>query len=120
MMMLKKTLQNYLIFQNQMHYLAPGSTHSSCVRCFGVVTDMKRKLTGHFSPDHIDLIDQVGDESKINIIIVSDKFAGMLPLQRHRAINEVIKEEISKVHAVTIQAKTVKQYEQMIQESKNN
>ena len=39
-------------------------------------------------------------------MIVSDKFKGMLPLARHRAINTLLKDEIKQIHAVTIDAKT--------------
>jgi len=37
---------------------------------------------------------------------VSDAFKGMMPLARHRAINDLLKEEIKMIHAVQIDAKS--------------
>jgi stress-induced morphogen len=34
--------------------------------------------------------------------VVSDKFEGMKLIQRHRAINEVLKEELNTIHALQI------------------
>ena len=41
---------------------------------------------------------------KFKIVVESDKFVGKTLLQRHREINELLKEEISKIHAVSIEA----------------
>ena len=70
---------------------------------------MEQKLKEEFNPDRIEVRDTHGDASSVQIFIVSDKFKGMLPLARHRAINAVLKDEIKQVHAVTIDAKTPEQ-----------
>ena len=70
---------------------------------------MREKLQQHFQPTQCEVVDSYGDASSVQIFIVSDKFEGMLPLARHRAINACLKDEIGQVHAVTIDAKTPKQ-----------
>ena len=70
------------------------------------MVDMRQKLMSEFDPSSCDIKDPFGDQSSVQIFIVSDKFKGMLPLARHRAINAVLKEEIKQIHAVTIEAKT--------------
>ena len=55
---------------------------------------MERKLKEKFKPVQCEILDPYGDVSSIQIRIVSDAFQGMLPLARHRAINDLLKEEI--------------------------
>lgn len=46
-----------------------------------------------------------GGESHFNITMVSEKFAGVSRLQRHRLVNEVLAEELAgPVHALSIRA----------------
>ena len=70
---------------------------------------MREKLEKEFEPIKCEIVDPFGDQSSVQILIVSDKFEGMLPLKRHRAVNACLAEEIPKIHAVTIEAKTPKQ-----------
>ena len=63
---------------------------------------MREKLEKEFEPIKCEIVDPFGDQSSVDIIIVSEKFEGMLPLKRHRAINACLAEEIPKIHAVTI------------------
>ena len=44
--------------------------------------------------------------------MVSDCFRGQTPIQRHRRVNAILKEELAnQVHALSIQAKTPQQWE---------
>ena len=61
---------------------------------------MKDKLQKEFQPVMLEVSDPFGDASSVEIKIVSDKFEGMLPLARHRAINALLKDEIKQIHAV--------------------
>ena len=74
-----------------------------------LVPSMEKKLQDKFDPVECKVIDAYGDQSSIQIRVVSEKFKGMLPLARHRAINDLLKEEIKKIHAVQIDAKTPSQ-----------
>ena len=48
-------------------------------------------------------------ETHFNLVIVSDKFENVALIDRHRMINEAVKDELENgVHALSIKAKTVK------------
>jgi len=65
-----------------------------------VIRQMEDKLKKAFEPTSCKIVDPVGDMNSIVIKIVSPKFQGMLPIARHRAINDLLKEEFKLIHAV--------------------
>jgi len=65
-----------------------------------MLKEMEAKLVKAFEPSHCKIVDNYGDMNSIVIHCHSAKFKGMLPVARHRAINEVLKEEIGMIHAV--------------------
>jgi len=68
---------------------------------------MEQKLQAAFSPEVLEVLDQSGgQESHFQIVVVSQQFKGVLPLQRHRMINDCLKEEVPKIHAMQIEAKS--------------
>ena len=71
-----------------------------------MIRQMEQKLKVAFEPTSCKIVDPVGDMNSIVIKIVSPKFQGMLPIARHRAINDLLKEEFKLIHAVQIEAKT--------------
>jgi len=92
----------------------------------GVIADsIKEKLTQSFKPAQLEVIDEShkhaghagarahaeahgSGESHFHVIIVSEKFKGMTLLARHRAVMEVLAEEMDgKVHALRLDAKGV-------------
>ena len=73
------------------------------------ILDMQAKLQKEFEPVQCEVQDPLGDQSHVQIFIVSEKFEGKLPLAKQRMVNAVIKDEIKMIHAVTIEAKTPKQ-----------
>jgi len=63
---------------------------------------------------HASLVEAV-DESdgcgaKFSILVVSNKFVGMPYIDRQRAVHEAIKDELPRIHAVTLKCKTEEQY----------
>ncbi|XP_077576335.1 bolA-like protein 1 isoform X1 [Stigmatopora nigra] len=78
------------------------------------------KLTAAFQPEHLEVRNESGahavppgSESHFRVMVVSERFRGLTPLQRHRLVNETLKEELSaRVHALAIQAKTPDQWRQ--------
>jgi len=84
----------------------------------GLAEKMRTKLVAEFNPQHIDLIDdsekhrghaghREGGESHFRLSIVSAQFEGQSRLERQRAINHVLREElVDLVHALSISAKT--------------
>ena len=65
-----------------------------------MIRQMEDKLKKAFEPTMVKIVDPNGDMNSIVIKIVSPKFQGMLPIARHRAINELLKEEFKMIHAV--------------------
>lgn len=43
-------------------------------------------------------------DSHFRVLVVSEKFAGRSRLERHRLVNEVLKEEMTKIHALALSA----------------
>ena len=89
----------------------------------GVIADsIKEKLTLNFNPSQLEVIDEShkhaghagaaqhaaehgSGESHFNVRIVSEKFKGMGLLARHRAVMDVLAEEMDgKVHALSLDA----------------
>ncbi|XP_055954017.1 bolA-like protein 2 [Argiope bruennichi] len=52
-----------------------------------------------------------GCGAKFNAIVVTPKFEGVPLLQRHRMVNEVLKEEMNSIHAFTQKTLTPEQWE---------
>lgn len=47
----------------------------------------------------------------MELIVVSPRFEGVPLLKRHRMVNEIVKEEMDKIHALTMKTWTPAQYE---------
>lgn len=88
-----------------------------------IATLIRQKLTAAFAPERLELEDDSwkhaghhheggidgrdGGESHFQLTIVSEAFAGQGRVARQRAINTVLKEELSgAVHALSIRAQT--------------
>lgn len=79
---------------------------------------IRRKLEGAFAPQFLEVIDesekhrghagyQEGGESHFRVEIVSAAFEGQSRLERQRAINAVMAEELAgPIHAFSVKAKT--------------
>jgi len=89
-----------------------------------IASSIKEKLTQSFTPSQLDVIDEShkhahhrgahehkaeggSAESHFHVIIVSDKFEGMSRLAKHRAVLDVLKEEVSQIHAFSLDARAV-------------
>jgi BolA protein len=83
-----------------------------------VADAIRDKLTRAFHPTALAVVDEshlhaghagarAGGESHFRVEIVSDAFAGLSRVQRHRRVNEVLAEELRRgVHALAISART--------------
>jgi len=79
-------------------------------------TRMREKLVAALHPSRLDLVNESQlheghrsspgtGESHFRLLIVADVFAGKSRLERHRLINELLRDEISGgVHALAIKA----------------
>ncbi|XP_056142584.1 bolA-like protein 1 [Lampris incognitus] len=79
---------------------------------------IRTKLTNALKPEHLEVHNEShmhavppGSESHFRVLVVSPRFDGLSLLQRHRLVNEALREELSAcVHALAIQAKTPQQW----------
>lgn len=87
-----------------------------------VASTIESKLTTQLKPTFLNIINESymhnvpkGSETHFKVVIVSDQFTQMKNLiQRHRAVNEILSEELaSGVHALSIVAKTPQQWQDM-------
>ena len=75
---------------------------------------VEQKLREAFSPDVLDIVNESsmhnvpeGSESHFKVIIVSDIFAGLRPVQRQQRVYQVLSEELAGgIHALTMQTLT--------------
>ncbi|XP_076868696.1 bolA-like protein 1 [Brachyhypopomus gauderio] len=83
-----------------------------------VEASIRTKLSQALHPDHLEVLNEShmhavppGSESHFRVLVVSARFEGLSLLQRHRLVNEALREELSsRVHALAIQAKTPEQW----------
>ncbi len=87
-----------------------------------IASSIASKLNSNFQPAHLEIINEShmhnvpkNSETHFKVVVVSAKFESMKNLiQRHRAVNDVLSDELSSgVHALSIVAKTPKQWEEM-------
>ncbi|CAB3239471.1 unnamed protein product [Arctia plantaginis] len=87
----------------------------------GVVENtIRSKLVSTLEAKHLDVINESymhnvpkGAETHFKVVVVSDKFDGLTLIKRHRLVNDILKEELQTgVHALSIVAKTPKQWEE--------
>ncbi|CAK4132594.1 unnamed protein product [Aphanomyces euteiches] len=84
-----------------------------------IYTSIQKKLQEAFQPAHLQVLNESymhnvpkGSETHFKVVIVSDLFEGKPLIQRHRMVNEALKEEFDMgVHALSIQSKTPAQWE---------
>lgn len=76
--------------------------------------DIENKLTEHFAPEHLEVINEShqhnvapGSETHFKVVLVSTQFNGERLINRHRAVNAVLKEELAnKIHALALHTYT--------------
>lgn len=80
---------------------------------------IRNKLANALEPEHLEVHNEShmhavppGSESHFRVLVVSPRFDGLSLIQRHRLVNEALREELSScVHALAIQAKTPTQWD---------
>jgi stress-induced morphogen len=73
---------------------------------------IETKLTDALHPDHLEVINEShmhsvapGSETHFKVLVVSPTFEGLGLVDRHRRVNEVLRDELrGGVHALTIRA----------------
>ncbi|RUP17001.1 bola protein [Jimgerdemannia flammicorona] len=76
-------------------------------------------LKERLQAEHVEIIDNSGGcGSAYEVIIVSSLFEGKSLLERHRLVNEKLKDEIAKIHAFSQKSYTPTQWSSMNQTQK--
>jgi BolA family transcriptional regulator, general stress-responsive regulator len=81
-------------------------------------TQIQNKLSQAIGCKHLNVINEShmhsrGEESHFKVVITSDEFLGKRLLQRHRLINEILKDELAHhIHALSIHAYTPEEFSQ--------
>ena len=81
---------------------------------------IEAKLTDTFVPHHLSVENESrnhnvpeGSESHFKVIVVSDEFNGKRLLQRHRAINACLADELANhIHALAMHTYTLEEWQQ--------
>jgi BolA protein len=80
---------------------------------------IQSKLLHALAPVHLDVENEsrmhsvpVGSETHFKVLVVSEAFRGLSPVERHRRVNEIVREEFrAGLHALTIRAMTPDEWE---------
>ena len=77
-------------------------------------TIIEQKLTSAFSPEFVEVLNEshahnvpAGSESHFKVTVVSNEFTGKALIARHRAVNQVLAQELAgQVHALALHTLT--------------
>ncbi|WP_437960664.1 BolA family protein [Sorangium sp. So ce119] len=80
---------------------------------------IQSKLVQALDPVHLDVENEsrmhsvpAGSETHFKVLVVSEAFRGLSPLERHRRVNDIVREEFGAgLHALTIRAMTPDEWE---------
>ncbi|XP_014746785.1 PREDICTED: bolA-like protein 1 [Sturnus vulgaris] len=80
---------------------------------------IRAKLTAALQPTHLEVRDDSprhggppGAETHFGVLVVSGRFSGLPPLQRHRLVHEALRAELAgPLHALQVIARTPEQWE---------
>ena len=79
-----------------------------------VQTSIEQKLMEHFDPEHLEVTNESemhnvpnGSETHFKVLLVTSAFSGERLINRHRAVNKVLAEELTdKIHALALHTYT--------------
>jgi BolA protein len=80
--------------------------------------EITAKLTAAFKPFHLEVVDESsnhnvpeGSESHFKVLLVTPQFDGKSLIQRHRAVNKTLADELSQgVHALALHTMTPEEW----------
>jgi len=125
----RKSTFHPFLFLNHHVLLNPAISRSwSSLKLMGEVEQrIFNKLQEILCPEHLEVLNESsghnvprGSETHFKVVVVTEVFEGKSLLQRHRLINEALREELQgPVHALSIVGKTPDQWNQSPQVSKS-
>lgn len=86
-----------------------------------IQNSIEEKLTEHFDPAFLEVVNEssqhnvpLGSETHFKVVLVSPQFDGERLLNRHRAVNKVLREEIENhIHALALHTYTGSEWESL-------
>lgn len=85
------------------------------------MTDMQQRLTtqlqASFRPTHLEVINEshqhsgANQQSHFKLVVVSNNFAGVKLIDRHRLINKLFAEELTQIHAMALHTYTPEEWQ---------
>lgn len=83
-----------------------------------VQSQIEEKLANQFTLQHLEVINESGNhnvppgsESHFKVVLVSEDFAGKTLVARHRAVNQVLADELAnKIHALALHTYTEQEW----------
>jgi BolA protein len=78
---------------------------------------LRSQLETTLNPSHLEVINEShqhsgpASESHFKLIVVSENFAGLKLIDRHRFINNLFKEELTQIHALAMHTYTSAEWE---------
>jgi len=84
----------------------------------GYVEDLVSK---HFPEEIVQVSDLTGTQDHIHILVVSEKFKGLMLIDQHQIIMDILKDDlkINNIHAVKIKTMTPEKYKQVLSKEKS-
>ena len=79
-----------------------------------IQNNIEQKLLAHFNPAHLEVVNESfmhnvpdGSETHFKVVLVTPEFNGERLINRHRAVNAVLKDELAdQIHALALHTYT--------------
>jgi glutaredoxin-related protein/stress-induced morphogen len=73
---------------------------------------LEAKVSAALDASLVQAVDESdGCGAKFSLLVVSNKFAGMPQIDRQRAVHDAIREELPRIHAITLKCRTEEQWQ---------
>ncbi|MCC2617906.1 BolA/IbaG family iron-sulfur metabolism protein [Aestuariibacter halophilus] len=90
-----------------------------------IQNNIEKKLLDHFEPAHLEVINESfmhnvpdGAETHFKVVLVTPKFSGERLINRHRAVNAVLKDELAnEIHALALHTYTDEEWHSLYGEA---
>jgi len=96
---------------------------ANTIQAMTIQENITQKLNDAFSPEHLEVINEShmhnvpeGSESHFKVVIVCDDFKDKMLIARHRMVNKVLEDELSKdreaggIHALALHTLTMEEW----------
>ena len=86
-----------------------------------IQASIEQKLQSTLAPVHLEVVNEShmhnvppGSESHFKVVVVSAAFDGKMLLARHRMVNEILAEELQRIHALALHTYTPDEWDERV------